>query len=80
MCIRDRPYKDLTVCMNLKDRLSCTFYDDGYKGCLLYTSYNQAMKGNAYSQSVAESMILFVIVAIVAAVTLKMTKNKQVGD
>ena len=38
------------------------------------------MKGNAYSQSVAESMILFVIVAIVAAVTLKMTKNKQVGD
>lgn len=42
--------------------------------------YNQAMKGNAYSQSVAESMILFVIVAIVAAVTLKMTKNKQVGD
>ena len=42
--------------------------------------YNQAMKGNAYSQSVSESMILFVIVAIVAAVTLKMTKNKQVGD
>ena len=28
----EEPYKDLTVCMNLKDRLSCTFYDDGYKG------------------------------------------------
>lgn len=42
--------------------------------------YNQAMKGNAYSQSVAESMILFVIVGVVAAVTLKLTNNKQVGD
>ena len=28
----EEPYKDLTVCMNLKDRLSCTFFDDGYKG------------------------------------------------
>lgn len=40
--------------------------------------YNQAMKGNAYSQSVAESMILFVIVGVVAAVTLRFTNDKQV--
>lgn len=39
--------------------------------------YNQAMKGNAYSQSVAESMILFVIVGIVSMVTLRLTKNGQ---
>lgn len=42
--------------------------------------YNHAMKGNAYSQSVAESMILFVIVGAVAALTIKLTDNKQVGD
>lgn len=40
--------------------------------------YNQAMKGNAYSQSVAESMILFVIVGAVSMLTLRLTRDRQV--
>lgn len=42
--------------------------------------YRHAMNEGKYSQSVAESMILFVIVGIVSFVTLKLTNNKQVGD
>lgn len=42
--------------------------------------YNHAIKESAYSLSVAEAMILFLIVAVVAALTIKTTNNKQVGD
>lgn len=42
--------------------------------------YRHALVEGKYSQSVAESMILFLIVGIVSFVTLKLTNNKQVGD
>lgn len=42
--------------------------------------YRHAMSEGKFAQSVAESMILFVIVAIVSFATIKLTSNKQVGD
>ena len=41
--------------------------------------YRHAMSEGKFAQSVAESMILFVIVAIVSFITIKLTSNKQVG-
>mgnify|MGYP002638992109 CR=1 FL=1 len=41
--------------------------------------YNQAMKGNAYSKSVAESMILFAIVGVVSVLTLRFNDGRQVN-
>lgn len=41
--------------------------------------YRHAMSEGKFAQSVAESMILFVIVAIVSFITIKLTSSKQVG-
>lgn len=40
--------------------------------------YNQSMRGNAYSQSVAESMILFLMVGAVSLLSIRLTKDKQI--
>lgn len=42
--------------------------------------FRHAINEGKYSRSVAESMILFVIVGIVAVLSLKLTNNKQVGE
>lgn len=42
--------------------------------------YNHAMQEGKFGYSVAESMILFVIIALVSVVTMRMTENKKVGD
>lgn len=42
--------------------------------------YNHAMQEGKFGYSVAESMILFIIIAIVSVVTMKMTNGKKVGD
>lgn len=42
--------------------------------------YNDAMQGGKFSYAVAESMILFILVAIVSFFTIKGTSNKEAGD
>lgn len=42
--------------------------------------FRHAINEGKFSRSVAESMILFLIVGVVSAVTLKFTSNKQVGE
>ena len=42
--------------------------------------FRHALNEGKFSRSVAESMILFVVVGIVAAISLRMTSDKQVGD
>lgn len=42
--------------------------------------YRHAINEGKFSTSVAESMILFVIVGIVAALSLRLTSDKQVGE
>ncbi len=42
--------------------------------------YNHAMQEGRFGYSVAESMILFLIIALVSIVTMRMTENKKVGD
>lgn len=42
--------------------------------------YRHAMSEGKFAQSVAESMILFVIVAIVSFLTIKVSSKKEVGD
>lgn len=42
--------------------------------------YRHAMNEGKFAQSVAESMILFVIVGIISFVTIRFTNDKQVGD
>lgn len=42
--------------------------------------YNHAMQEGKFGYSVAESMILFVIIALVSVVTMRMTNDKKVGD
>lgn len=42
--------------------------------------YNDAMQGGKFSYAVAESMILFILVAIVSFFTIKRTSNKEAGD
>ena len=42
--------------------------------------FRHAINEGKFSRSVAESMILFVVVGIVAAISLRMTSDKQVGD
>lgn len=42
--------------------------------------FRHAINEGKFSRSVAESMILFVIVGIVAVLSLKLTNNKQVGE
>ena len=42
--------------------------------------YRHAINEGKFSISVAESMILFVIVGAVAALSLRLTSNKQVGE
>ena len=42
--------------------------------------YNHAMQEGRFGYSVAESMILFLIIALVSVVTMRMTENKKVGD
>lgn len=42
--------------------------------------YNHAMQEGRFGYSVAESMILFIIIAMVSVVTMRMTSNKKVGD
>ena len=42
--------------------------------------YNHAMQEGKFGYSVAESMILFVIIALVSVLTMRMTNNKKVGD
>lgn len=42
--------------------------------------YRHAMSEGKFAQSVAESMCLFVIVAIVSFATIKLSSKKQVGD
>lgn len=42
--------------------------------------YRHAMSEGKFAQSVAESMILFVIVAIVSFLTIKVSNKKEVGD
>lgn len=42
--------------------------------------YRHAMSEGKFAQSIAESMLLFVIVAIVSFGTIKLTNNKQVGE
>ena len=42
--------------------------------------YNHAMQEGRFGYSVAESMILFLIIALVYIVTMRMTENKKVGD
>ena len=42
--------------------------------------YNHAMQEGRFGYSVAESMILFVIIALVSVLTMRMTNNKKVGD
>lgn len=42
--------------------------------------YNHAMQEGRFGYSVAESMILFVIIALVSVLTMRMTEGKKVGD
>ena len=42
--------------------------------------FRHAINEGKFSRSVAESMILFLIVGVVSVVTLKFTSNKQVGE
>lgn len=42
--------------------------------------YNHAMQEGKFGYSVAESMILFLIIAVVSVVTMRMTNSKKVGD
>lgn len=42
--------------------------------------YNHAMQEGKFGYSVAESMILFVIIALVSVLTMRMTNDKKVGD
>lgn len=42
--------------------------------------YNHAMQEGRFGYSVAESMILFLIIAAVSVLTMKMTDSKKVGD
>ena len=42
--------------------------------------YRHAMSEGKFAQSVAESMCLFVIVAIVSFLTIKISSKKEVGD
>ena len=42
--------------------------------------YNHAMQEGRFGYSVAESMILFLIIALVSVVTMRMSENKKVGD
>ena len=42
--------------------------------------YRHAINEGKFSTSVAESMILFVIVGVVSAFSLRLTSNKQVGE
>ena len=42
--------------------------------------YSHAMQEGKFGYSVAESMILFVIIALVSVLTMRMTNDKKVGD
>lgn len=42
--------------------------------------YNHAMQEGKFGYSVAESMILFVIIALVSVATMRMSNGKKVGD
>lgn len=42
--------------------------------------YNHAMQEGRFGYSVAESMILFLIIALVSVLTMCMTENKKAGD
>ena len=42
--------------------------------------YNNAMQEGKFGYSVAESMILFVIIALVSIVTMRMSNSRKVGD
>lgn len=42
--------------------------------------YNHAMQEGKFGYSVAESMILFVIIALVSVLTMRMSNGKKVGD
>ncbi|MGN0563581.1 MAG: carbohydrate ABC transporter permease, partial [Candidatus Heritagella sp.] len=42
--------------------------------------YNDAMQGGKFSYAVAESMILFVLVAIISVFTIKGNSGKEAGD
>ena len=42
--------------------------------------YNHAMQEGKFGYSVAESMILFIIIAMVSVVTMRMSNGKKVGD
>lgn len=42
--------------------------------------YNHAMQEGKFGYSVAESMILFVIIALVSIVTMRMSNSRKVGD
>lgn len=42
--------------------------------------YNHAMSEGRFGYSVAESMILFVIIALVSVVTMRLTNNKKAGE
>jgi len=42
--------------------------------------YSHAMQEGRFGYSVAESMILFVIIAVVSLLTMRLTNNKKVGD
>lgn len=42
--------------------------------------YNHAMQEGRFGYSVAESMILFLIIALVSVLTMRMTENKKAGD
>ena len=42
--------------------------------------YSHAMQEGRFGYSVAESMILFVIIAVVSLLTMRLTNNKKVGE
>ena len=42
--------------------------------------YNHAMQEGKFGYSVAESMILFIIIAMVSVITMRMSNGKKVGD
>ena len=42
--------------------------------------YNDAMQGGKFSYAVAESMILFILVAIISVFTIKGNSGKEAGD
>lgn len=42
--------------------------------------YNHAMQEGKFGYSVAESMILFILIALVSVLTMRLTSNKKVGD